>query len=341
MDDATPFLSICVPVYNAATWLTECLSSIERQTFEDYEVVIIDDGSTDDSPRIASEFASRSRNINVFQGRHQGALSARIEALRHARGTYILSLDADDYFVDGAFEAIAETLTAQESDILVFERQALSDGAFTPLERPRARSALLSQQRDRVMDCFFNTKELNNLWCKAIRQKLFDLAFLESLPAANMADDWLVSLVPMLRAERFSYLPQALYVYRVHGSSMTDSYDYDYPSTLALMHSLRLQAVDLGMVDADQEERSHITYLADCAKAIAYIPGKPKDCSRYRAMLEELRCNSLFIEAYRRSASSLPLFLRLPLLLLMSGHDGLLWKVKQASSVIRKRVSRR
>lgn len=330
-----------MPVYNAATWLAECLSSIERQTFEDYEVVIIDDGSTDDSPRIASEFAGRNRSINVFQGRHQGTLSARIEALRHARGSYILALDADDYFVDGAFEAIAETLSAQEPDILVFDCQMLADGAYTPLERPRARDAMLSQQRDGIIDCFFNTKELNSLWCKAIRRELFDLAFLESLPTANMADDWFVAFVPMLRAKRFSYLPQALYVYRVYGSSMTDSYDYGYPSTLALMHRLRLQAVDSGMVDSGQEGRSHKTYLTDCAKAIAYIPGKPGDYDRYRSMLTELRRDPRFLESYDRFASSLPPFFRLPLALLMRGHDRLLWSVKRASSLIRKRISRR
>ena len=341
MDGATPFLSICIPAYNAAPWLAECLASIERQAFRDYEVVIVDDGSTDDSPRIASEFAERNRSFYVFQGRHQGALAARIEALRHARGRYILSLDADDYFVDGAFEAIAHVLRAQEPDILVFACLVRSGDTLTPLERPHARRALRSQRRDEIIDCFFNTKELNNLCFKAVRRELFDLAFLASLSTASMADDWLACYAPMLRGRSFSYLPQVLYVYRVHGDSMTDAYDYGYPSTLALVHSLRLRAVAAGLADACQEERSYETFLADCAKAIAYIPGKPRDYGRYRAMLGELRRAPLFLEAYGRAAPALPVLFRLPLALLMSKHDRLLWYVKQVASALRRRAMAR
>lgn len=92
-----PFFSIIVPVYNVSEYLRRCLDSISNQTFNDFECLLIDDGSTDDSSAICKEYAERDERFHFFQKENGGVSTARNLGLKHARGTWICFVDSDDY----------------------------------------------------------------------------------------------------------------------------------------------------------------------------------------------------------------------------------------------------
>ena len=94
--NAAPTVSIIVPVYNAAKYLRNCLESCRMQVLGDFEVLCVDDGSTDASPALLAEFAARDNRFRVFHQRNLGAGPARNMALDEARGQYVCFLDADD-----------------------------------------------------------------------------------------------------------------------------------------------------------------------------------------------------------------------------------------------------
>jgi glycosyltransferase involved in cell wall biosynthesis len=92
-----PTISVIIPVYNAAKALNRCLNSIIAQDFKDFEVLLVDDGSTDDSGKICDEYLVKDERVKVFHKKNGGASSARNVGLENAEGKYITFCDADDY----------------------------------------------------------------------------------------------------------------------------------------------------------------------------------------------------------------------------------------------------
>ena len=90
---SSPFLSIIIPVYNVEIYLAECLESVLAQTFTDFEVLLIDDGSTDGSSAICDEYACRDSRIRCFHKENGGHMSARQEGFRYSLGEYISFVD--------------------------------------------------------------------------------------------------------------------------------------------------------------------------------------------------------------------------------------------------------
>lgn len=92
-----PEASIIVPVYQAEDYLHKCLDSILHQSFSDFEVILVDDGSTDRSGHICDEYASMDTRFHVFHQKNQGVTAARRAGMGRAQGKYIFWVDADDY----------------------------------------------------------------------------------------------------------------------------------------------------------------------------------------------------------------------------------------------------
>ena len=115
-----PFVSVIVPVYNSAPTLRRCLESVLGQTFEDYEIVVVDDGSSDDSRLIAQEYQRRHPlTITVLSQSNQGAGAARNLAIGHSRGEYITFLDSDDYFEKDYLEVMSRIAQEQHADLVL------------------------------------------------------------------------------------------------------------------------------------------------------------------------------------------------------------------------------
>lgn len=117
-----PRFTILTAVYNAQDYLGECLDSLLRQTFSDFEVICIDDASTDASPSLLGEYALRDSRISILtNARNVGAAAARNVGLQQARGEWILMLDADDWFADDALACLAAAIdTNPQADCAVF-----------------------------------------------------------------------------------------------------------------------------------------------------------------------------------------------------------------------------
>lgn len=94
------FLSIVIPLYNVEKYLNECINSILKQTFTDFEIILVDDGSTDKSPEICDNFSKEYTNIKVIHKSNGGQADARNVGLKEAIGEYVLFIDSDDYIGD-------------------------------------------------------------------------------------------------------------------------------------------------------------------------------------------------------------------------------------------------
>lgn len=120
-EEHTPFFSIIVPVYNAEDYVDECIKSVLSQSIDDYELILIDDGSTDRSGDICKEYTSRYNNVRLITKENGGASSARNCGIKNANGQFLLFLDSDDFWCTKHCLEILKNAAKKEYDIVMFK----------------------------------------------------------------------------------------------------------------------------------------------------------------------------------------------------------------------------
>ncbi len=126
MSGAPPKISVIIPVYNTEKYLSECLDSVLSQSLKDFEIVAVDDASTDGSARILAEYAVRDPRIRIVtHERNKGLLSVRLTGVRAATGKYLLFLDSDDIFLPRFLDALWNTAEKHHADIVHFPLRIL------------------------------------------------------------------------------------------------------------------------------------------------------------------------------------------------------------------------
>lgn len=116
-----PRFSIIVPVYNVEEYLSECVNSVVSQTFRDWELILVDDGSPDNCPRLCDEWALKDERITAIHKANGGASSARNKGLETCGGEYVLFLDGDDFYNDtNTLKTFDENLRKNDTDVLIF-----------------------------------------------------------------------------------------------------------------------------------------------------------------------------------------------------------------------------
>lgn len=114
-----PFVSIIVPSYNIESYVGQCIESIIAQTYQDWELLLVNDGSTDRTGRICDEYAENDGRIRVLHKKNGGLVSARKAGLREARGEYIFYLDGDDWVTPDALETLCTCAKRENADIVI------------------------------------------------------------------------------------------------------------------------------------------------------------------------------------------------------------------------------
>lgn len=239
-------VSIIVPVYNVEEYLEECLNSILAQTFQDFEVICINDGSTDDSLDILQSFAQRDKRIRIINQQNMGLAGARNHGLSVARGTYLCLVDSDDALDPNALKLLAQKAESHESDIVVFGFETIPSSKNTSSsEWPLCANPV----RDIVYNSFSAEalfKEPGSkpfIWRYFIRRNLLtenDLWFWEDLP---FGEDTLFQFTILPFAANITFCKERLYRYRTsrENSLMADS-------SAALAYKTRMHIRIVGLI---------------------------------------------------------------------------------------------
>lgn len=114
-------LSIIVPMFNVESYISRCLDSLLKQDIENYEIIVINDGSTDQSDNIVREYQKKSNKIKILEQKNQGQSVARNKGLEEANGKYVFFVDSDDYVVENSLHNILNKIIKYDLDIAGFE----------------------------------------------------------------------------------------------------------------------------------------------------------------------------------------------------------------------------
>ncbi len=210
-----PTISVIVPVYNIEEEISKCLLSILLQRFTDFEVIAVDDGSTDKSPKILDEFAEKYSQIKVFHTKNHGLSAARNFGLKKAHGKYIAFVDGDDYIDPNFLSKLYQSIVDTDSDISVC--------GYTEFSNDRIRDYYPRQE---VLSGVNTTKRLlthqENLdivsWNKLYKKSLFNGIL---FPVGLNHEDNYTTYKLFNKCEKVSFISFPLYNYVRREKSIT------------------------------------------------------------------------------------------------------------------------
>lgn len=223
-----PRFSILVAAYNVEKYIGECLDSLLVQTFNDYEVVVIDDGSTDETNRICRRYSELEEKIKLFSWENHGLVMSRRLGISMALGEYILFLDADDYHIGNSLERINKSLKEnKEPDIMMFRfefRYANGDKKESTLFE----NITYHKTNKRQLFCdLVHNYEYNHLWCKVIKRQVIlqDTCDYEKFAHIKLGEDLLQTIPVFDIAENVSICSHVCYGYRILENSMSHNFN--------------------------------------------------------------------------------------------------------------------
>ncbi len=214
------FLSVIVPVYNVEKYLRECLESILNQTFTDFEVILVDDGSKDSSGAICDEYAEKDSRVKVIHKENGGQSTARNTGFREARGKYTFFIDSDDFVTYNGFFADVNLATQHNTDIVLYRYKKYYSSENTKSVGVPFSKMDYSNNLELLSELVKNDTFFCSCWTKVIRTSLLrdnNIMFDESLSCEDM--DWYYNVLQY--ADGFKVLDKECINYRQRENSVT------------------------------------------------------------------------------------------------------------------------
>ncbi len=213
-----PEFSIIVPIYNVEKYLKICVDSIMKQSFQDFEVILVDDGSPDRCGKICDSYGATDVRIKVIHKTNGGLSSARNAGLDNASGKYVIFLDSDDFWDDAnALEHIHDNLIETDADVLVFpaKRYYEKGDKYTYIITSDVDRTKIINKNVNAAICYMIENNIYRAaaWNKVVKKSIIDshlMRFKNGYLSEDM--DWCGDL--LLYAQRFDFYENPFYAYR-------------------------------------------------------------------------------------------------------------------------------
>lgn len=264
-----PIVSIIVPVYNAEKTLARCVDSILNQTYQDYELLLVNDGSTDSSGGLCDSYAARDQRVRVFHKENAGVSNARNLALAQARGTYLQFLDSDDWITPEATLSLVRAAEDHQCDLIIsdFYRvvgERVSHKGDIDEDSVLTREEYAAHMMENPADFYYGV-----LWNKLYRREIVEAHHLRMDPEISWCEDFMFNLEYIRYAETFRALQVPIYYYvKTKGSLANQSLTISKTVKMKLMVFEYYQRFFKSVLDEEEYEKSRLKvyrFLLDAA----------------------------------------------------------------------------
>lgn len=216
-------ISVIIPIYNVGFYLQECVNSVIKQTYKNLEIILVDDGSTDECPSICDTYAKQYSNVKVVHKQNGGLSDARNVGILNSTGDYLLFLDADDFWKDStAVQSLVDRINLTHADLLNYSYikyyedlkkyiNYFEDMEPLPLEFNKLES---------IQYLLDNNLYIASACNKLIKKSLFEdgnLYFVKGIYSEDI--DWCLRL--LIKAESIDFICENFYCYRQRSGSIT------------------------------------------------------------------------------------------------------------------------
>lgn len=261
-------ISIVVPVYNVKDYLLKCLDSLAKQTLKDYEVIVVDDGSTDGCSRLVDEYCRNKNNFFVYHKQNGGLMSAWLEGVKHISGKYVGFVDSDDHVESTMFEKLVHCAEKYNCDIVMCDRydvckdnikiskSCVKEGLYEGKEIEKIHRAILPT---------FNGEHITNArWNKIFKTEIFleNIKYCEH--KSRICEDRFITPACVFSSKSFFYLGEPLYYYVQREGSNHSKASEKLQDAMELLYKIQKQVlIDYGLQEkyGSLVERANLNYL--------------------------------------------------------------------------------
>lgn len=225
METTSPQLSVIVPAYNVERFLDKCLHSIWKQTFTDFEVILINDGSTDNTLQICREWTGRDPRFRLISQENQGLAETRNVGIRASRAPRVMFVDSDDYLEHDAIQVLMNNMRRTSADISM-GCYIVEDLQGKRLKKPAQLGDVCLTTRQAYVKILFDREVKSYAWAKIYSKSLFEGI---EYPKGKLLEDYLTTYLLFRRAklivstskEVYHYVQQATSIMNVGTNKIT------------------------------------------------------------------------------------------------------------------------
>ena len=225
--------SIVVPIYNVEKFLDQCITSVLSQSYDNYELILVDDGATDNSGKICDAYALKNDHIRVIHKANGGLVSARRAGVMAAKGEYVGYVDGDDWVSDNWLAEVNKVITEAHPDVVEYNAFKSIDGKNVEMKTSHFRGFFGEKEvKEKIVPCmlcdrnqrFYTFGVLPAVWSKMIKTEILRDS-LCSEDKITFGEDVACIYNSILECKSFYGIDIPLYYYRQNSQSMTKAYD--------------------------------------------------------------------------------------------------------------------
>lgn len=293
-----PRFSILVTVYNTAKYCEDCFNSIIAQSYTDFEAVVIDDGSTDESSRICDSFAEKDSRFRVYHTSNQGVLLARKLAFDKSRGRYILNVDSDDLLNCNLLQTVSSEFEKSDCDMVIFDYKTITPDGTENITGLFVESKIFMPDNKSEFFKLLLSGSINSLAIKCYSRELADIPLnYNRFHALSHSEDLLQSTYIIGNSHETVCIPDALYIYRL-GVGATQKFDrdaiYNYSDAL---DEIKAYIERLGLFTDENKREFHNMCRRTLSNYIRLLSASGISAGECAQILKESASANMFVTA--------------------------------------------
>ena len=276
--------SIIVPIYNVEQYIRKCLDSIINQSYENIEIILVDDGSPDLCPKICDEYSAKDERIKVIHKKNEGLIAARKSGVEIATGDYISFVDGDDWIEKDMYSKVNDSISAYNSDICITQffyayedHNEFSNYDLNKEYYSKEDIELYLYPKMIYSGNYYSFGIYPNCWSKVFKSNLVKNNLFNSDNCIRIGEDASFVYSAIIDSQSISFVNLPLYNYRINPKSMTKSYDKELVKTFYLPYLCIKNKSELKNVDISEQLSMYLLYLSNFAvrnETIRYINEK-------------------------------------------------------------------
>lgn len=238
-----PKISVILPVYNGEKYLNECIDSVLNQTFTNFELIIVDDGSHDKTAQICDTYVAADNRVHVIYQENAGLISARKRGLQEVKGRYVSFIDADDWWDKEFLQTFADEIAMADYDLIASGCiQEYEDKKVHKLNNIPCGKYIDSKQMKLIcakmlhFSGFFNFGILPYMWNKLFKTELLKIAYEQIDLKINDGEDVATVMPYIAIAQSVSIIDTCQYHYRMHSKQMTANKGIDFYENVSRLY---------------------------------------------------------------------------------------------------------
>lgn len=263
-----PLVSVIVPVYNAENHLTKTVESVLAQTHDNFELILVNDGSVDSSPEICKYFSEIDHRVRAFHQDNRGPGAARNRGIMEAKGQYLAFVDADDTVAEDWLERMVTLQMASNADLVCtgYNKLVVRDGIIRKIKSFKPRAQLFQSKEEIRMNIgsILHSRFLNPLWNKLYSRRFVlehGLFIEESFP---LGEDFLFNLEYLVRCNSVHFSDIACYNHVINQDSLTHQFRKDKYELLDKVDNRKREILSNNGYDSNLVDSSSIRIIYSC-----------------------------------------------------------------------------